>query len=468
MTEYDYDLFVIGAGSGGVRASRVASSLGARVAIAEERYFGGTCVNVGCVPKKLFSYAAHFHDDFEDSRGFGWSVPDPLFDWSLLRRNKDNEISRLNGIYKQILDSNGVEVFEGRARIAGANRVSIDNARTVSARHILIATGSWPWLPDIPGKDLALTSNDLFRLDSLPQSMIIVGGGYIAVEFASIFTRLGVQTTLVYRGDSLLRGFDEDIRQFITEEIGKSLTLLLNEDIVKIENNNNGLLASLKSGSTIEAGQVVMATGRTPLTDDLGLEHTSIELAENGAILVDKGFETAQKGIFAIGDVIDRVTLTPVALAEGQWLAHRLYGQQPQDSISSANQPSSSPFRAHREPPSYLNIPSAVFCHPNIATVGLSEQEARAQGMEIDVYQSRFRQLKHTLSGRDEPVFMKLIVNQSDDRVVGLHMVGPDAGELVQGFAVAINAGATKAQFDSTIGIHPTMAEEFVTLRTPS
>ena len=445
MSDFDYDLFVIGAGSGGVRASRIAAGLGAKVAVAEERYFGGTCVNVGCVPKKLFSYAAHFHDDFQDSAGYGWESGAPGFNWSTLVANKDIEINRLNGIYEKILKSNNVTIFESRARITGPNSVSVNN-KTVTAKHILLAVGGWPSVPGYPGSEHAITSNDVFYLDKLPKSIIVQGGGYIALEFASIFARFGVETTLVYRGDKLLRGFDEEIRDFITEEIGHHVTLMLNDNIASISKENNGLKVLLTSGIELAADQMLAATGRTPMTTDLGLDSVNVELSSSGGIKVNEAFQTTEPSIYAVGDVIERVALTPVALAEGQIVARQLFGG-PKTELS------------------YENIATAVFCHPNIATVGLSEQEAIAKGLDIDVYTSKMKPLKHTLSGRNEYSFAKLIVNRNDDRVIGMHLVAADAGELVQGFAVAMNCGATKADFDNTIGIHPTLAEELVTMR---
>ncbi|MBL4821181.1 MAG: glutathione-disulfide reductase [Gammaproteobacteria bacterium] len=443
--EYDFDLFVIGGGSGGVRASRVAANLGASVAVAEERYFGGTCVNVGCVPKKLFSYAAHYRDDFEDSRGFGWVTPDIAFNWAVLKRNKDKEINRLKGIYRSILDNNNITTFEQRAVIQGPHEIRLEG-KTVTARYILIAVGGWPWVPEFPGSEHAITSNEIFSMESLPESITVIGGGYIAVEFASIFTRMGCKTTLVYRGDKLLRGFDEEIRQFITEEIGQALDLKLEASPVKIDRNSNGLRLTLDTRDEICSEAVLSATGRQPLTRQLGLETVAVKTSTSGAVIVNEQFQTGEPSIYAVGDVIDRVALTPVALAEGQIVARALFsGDKPQLE--------------------YTNIPSTVFCHPNLATVGLTEEQARDKGLDIDVYSAKVKQLKHTLSGRNELSMLKLVVNCQDDRVIGLHMVGPEAGELVQGFAVALNCGATKADFDRTIGIHPTLAEEFVTMR---
>ena len=446
MENYDFDLFVIGAGSGGVRASRVAADLGARVAVAEERYFGGTCVNVGCVPKKLFSYAAHYADDWEDCRGFGWNPGQARFDWRSLLANKDKEIARLNGIYQSILESRKIRIFNERARLAGPHTVEVGGER-VSARYILLAVGGWPWKNPFPGNELAITSNEIFHLPALPDSILVYGGGYIATEFASILHGLGVEVTLVYRGDRLLRGFDDDIRDFITSEIGKRVQLKLNQEITQIERVDAGnLRVTLSSGTTVNVGEVLCATGRKPMTGDLGLENTDIRTSANGAIEVDENFETAEPGVFAVGDVISRIALTPVALAEGQIVARRLFGG----------------TDARMD---YDYIPSAVFCHPNIATVGRTEAEAESRSKEYDVYLAKVRQLKHSLSGRDELSLIKLIVDCASGRVIGLHMVGPDAGELAQGFAVAMNCGATKADFDRAIGIHPTLAEEFVTMR---
>ncbi|MFT4861354.1 MAG: glutathione reductase (NADPH) [Pseudohongiellaceae bacterium] len=447
LSEFDFDLFVIGAGSGGVRASRIAAGLGAKVAVAEERYFGGTCVNVGCVPKKLFSYAAHYRHDFADSAGFGWEVAKPIFNWRTLIDNKNKEIKRLNGIYEELLSLNGVKVFQAKARLKDAHTIEVDGQQ-VTAKHILLAVGGWPWIPQFPGSDLAISSNEVFHLEALPEQIVIVGGGYIALEFASIFSGLGVETTLVYRGDKFLRGFDEDIRDFITAEVGRNVTIKLQDNVTKIVKNNNGLKVTLESGSELDASQVLMATGRVPLTADLGLENVGVELSKTGGIKVNAEFQTTEPSIYAVGDVIERVALTPVALAEGQLVARSLF-----DKTSGSL--------------SYENIATAVFCHPNIGTVGLSEQDALANGLDIDVYTSTFRTLKHTLSGSAEKTFLKLIVDKATDLVLGLHMVGPDAGELVQGFAVAMNCGARKADFDRTIGIHPTLAEEFVTMRTP-
>ena len=447
MTDFDYDLFVIGAGSGGVRASRVAASLGARVAVAEERYLGGTCVNVGCVPKKLFSHAAHFSDDFADSAGFGWHIADARFDWGTLQANKDHEINRLNKLYQSLLDQHGVVIYRHRARLAGSNRIAM-GSECVTARYILLAVGGRPWIPAYPGSEYAVSSNDIFALSSLPQSIAVVGGGYIAVEFASIFAGLGRETTLIYRGDKLLRGFDEDVRKLITTRLATRTDLKLGTAVMGIEKDGHRLRLQLndKTGKSCEL--VLSATGRRPSTADLGLDKVAVQTDQRGAIQVDYRYQTHESGIYAIGDVIDRVALTPVALAEGEVVARHLFGDQ----------------SGHLH---YNNIPTAVFCHPNVACCGLTEAQAREQQLDVAVYLSTFKPLKYSLGRRDEQSLVKLIVDRTSDQVIGAHIVAEDAGELMQGIAVAMNAGATKAQFDSTLGIHPTLAEELVTMREP-
>jgi len=443
--KYDYDLFTIGAGSGGVRASRFAANFGARVAIAEERYLGGTCVNVGCIPKKLFAYAAHYHDDFEDTHGYGWSVNQPAFNWATLIANKDKEITRLNGVYERVLKSANVEILHERATVVDAHTVSIAG-RQITAQHILIATGGWPVKPSMPGAELGFTSNEAFHLDTLPGRIVVVGGGYIAVEFASIFHGLGVDTTLVYRGERLLKSFDAELGTFLGEQMQtKGVKILFQRNITSIARAGS-LKSTLTDGSTLESNGVMLATGRAPNAHGLGLENAGVKLAENGAVMVDKNFQTSVPSIHAIGDVTDRVLLTPVALAEGMVVADRLFGK-------------------GARTVSYDNIPTAIFSNPNVGTVGLSESEARGRGLDVSVFKSKFTALKHTLTGSKERVFMKLVVDKRTNRVLGVHMVGPDAGEIIQGFSVALNCGATKQQFDATIGIHPTMAEEFVTMR---
>ncbi len=453
MSKYDYDLYVIGAGSGGVRASRIAASLGARVAVAEDRYMGGTCVNVGCVPKKLYVYASQFSETFNEAAGFGWTLDRPQFDWSTLRDNKRQEIARLNGIYENLLEGAAVEIHPGRARITGPHSVVVnlpEGAREFSAERILIATGGWPHIPNFPGSEHAISSNEVFDLESFPQRLIVVGGGYIAVEFAGIFNGLGADTVQLYRRELFLRGFDQEVRGFVADEIRKKgVDLRFNSNIERIDKQSDGsLLATLLDGSQLVADTVLYATGRKPNLQGLGLETVNVALTDSGAVAVNDRFQTSEPSIYALGDVIGRMELTPVALAEGMALARHLYDGQPCQM-------------------DYDAIPTAVFCQPNIGTVGPSEEIAREQYGDIAVYTSSFRPLKNTISGSEERTLMKLIVDKASDRVIAAHMVGPDAGEIIQGIAIAIKAGATKAIFDSTIGIHPTAAEEFVTLREP-
>lgn len=449
MAKRELDLFVIGAGSGGVRAARFSAGFGARVAIAEERYLGGTCVNVGCIPKKLLVYASHFAEDFRDAeRGFGWKVGASSFDWKTLIENKNVEIERLNGIYDGLLRDAGVEHVEGRATILDPHTVEV-SGKTYSTKTILVATGSWPRMPELPGIEHAISSNEVFFLEAQPQRVLIVGGGYIAVEFAGIFNGLGSNVVQVYRGPLFLRGFDNDVRAHIAGEMRKhGVDLRFDLNVDSIEKVNGGLRAELTDGSELEVDQVMYATGRAPLSSNLGLENVDVALNAKGAITVDDFSCTSVPNIYAIGDVTDRINLTPVAIHEGVCFANTLFNDTPMK-------------------PVHQNVPAAVFSQPPIGTVGLSEAQARDDYAEIDVYESSFRALKHTLTKGEGKTYMKLIVDRKTDRVLGLHMVGPEAGEIVQGFAVALKCGATKAQFDSTIGIHPTSAEEFVTLRTP-
>lgn len=448
---YDFDLFVIGAGSGGVRAARFAAGFGARVGVAESRYLGGTCVNVGCVPKKLLVHGAHYAEDFEQAQGFGWRVDQPQFDWRTLIDNKDREITRLNGIYRNLLLNSGVTLLEDHARLVDKHTVDVAGKR-YSAAHILIATGGWPEVPDIPGKELAITSNEAFFLKQLPKRVLVVGGGYIAVEFASIFHGLGAETSLLYRKELFLRGFDGAVRQHLKEELTKKgMSLQFQSDIARIDKQADGsLLATLKDGRKLSADCIFYATGRRPMLDNLGLENTGVELDERGFIKVDENYVSTEPSILAIGDVIGRVQLTPVALAEGMAVARRLFRPDEYRKVD------------------YQLIPTAVFSLPNIATVGLSEEQAREKGYSVTTYESRFRPLKLTLTQSQERTLMKLVVDAKTDHVLGCHMVGPDAGEIIQGIAIAIKAGATKQIFDETIGIHPTAAEEFVTMRTPT
>lgn len=448
--QQDFDLIVIGAGSGGVRLARMSAQRGAKVAVVESRYLGGTCVNVGCVPKKLFVYGAHVHDELEDAAGYGWQVPldDVSFDWPKLVANKNAEIERLNGIYGRLLENAGVTIIEGTASLSDANTVVVGET-SYRARHITIATGSWPVIPDVPGKECILTSNEMFYLPQLPKQAVVWGGGYIAVEFAGILAGLGVETTLLYRGDLFLRGFDNDIRRFTEQEMRKKgVNLRFGVTIESVEAENAHYRVQLNNGETLETGLVMAATGRRALVDGLGLTDLGVQLSASGHVVVDDHFQTAVPSITALGDVIGTPQLTPVALAQGMVLSRHLFGDGKGDMDYSA-------------------IPTAVFCQPNIGTVGLTEEEAREAGHRLRIYRSEFRPMKYTLSGRDERSLMKLVVDDETDRVLGAHMVGPDAGEITQGLAVAIKAGATKAQFDSTLGIHPTSAEEFVTMREP-
>ena len=446
MAQYDYDLITIGGGSGGVRASRMSATHGARVALIESGALGGTCVNVGCIPKKLFSYAAHAASDVADARGFGWSVSAMQFDWKVLLANKDREIARLNGVYAKVLQDAGVTVITGRARVLDAHTVAIGD-RTLTAAHLLIATGGHAVKPAIPGAELGVTSDQAFHLDALPRRVVVIGGGYIAVEFASIFNGLGVATTLLHRGAQLLRGFDEDLGKVLAEELAQhGITLALNETPTGLARESDGLRLKLDSGRSISTDLVMFATGRLPNVNGLGLEAAGVKLAQNGAVQVDDFYCSSVPSIHAIGDVIDRVQLTPVAIAEGMALARTL-------------------FKGEPAVLDYANIPTAVFSHPHIGSVGLTETEARERHGAVEIYRTRFRPLKATLSGSAERIFMKLVVARDSGRVLGAHMVGAEAGEIIQGIAVALHCGATKAQFDATIGIHPTTAEEFVTLR---
>ncbi|MGZ9042791.1 MAG: glutathione-disulfide reductase [Allosphingosinicella sp.] len=452
MARYDFDLITIGAGSGGVRATRLAGGYGARAAIVEESRVGGTCVMRGCVPKKLLVYGAHFAEEFKDASGYGWTVDTPRFDWPTLIANKNKELNRLEGIYERILRDNNVALLRGRGRLADTHTVEVDG-KAYTAEKILIACGGWPAMPSIPGIEHVISSNEALDLAELPRRIVIVGGGYIAVEFAGIFNALGVEVTEIIRAAAILRGFDDDVRDCLTAEMEKKGVRILRESIVRsIEKMEGGEKA--EAGYTLliegmdeflETDLVMYATGRLPNTKGLGLKEAGVNLSATGAVIADAQNRSSVENIFAIGDCIDRVQLTPVAIAEGRAFAETFFHGNPMTM-------------------DYDNIASAVFSQPPVGTVGLSEEEARRRGA-IDIYTSRFKPLKHTLTGRDEMTLMKLVVDRETRRVLGCHMVGPDAPEIVQGIAIALKCGATKEQFDATIGIHPTAAEEFVTMR---
>lgn len=449
MSEFDYDLFVIGGGSGGVRAARVSASFGAKAAVAEEYRLGGTCVIRGCVPKKLFVYAARFGGEFEDAAGFGWNVNGASFDWPTLVANKDKEISRLEGIYGNLLDGSGVETFAERAELVDANTLRlVTSNKTVTAKWILIATGAHPFVPDIPGAEYAITSNEAFHLKTLPKRILIVGAGYIAVEFANIFHGLGSDVTQVYRGPQILRGFDDDLRDGLAEEMRKrGIDIRVNTKVTEIAIAGDAFTVSFDSGDSVETDLVMYATGRVPNTQGLGLEAVGVATGAKGEIVVDEASRTSVDNIFAVGDVTDRVALTPVAIQEGQAFAQTVFNKNPTTV-------------------EYACIPTAVFSEPEIGTVGLTEIEAREKYAEVDIYKSRFRPMKHTLSGRDEFMIMKLIVDVESDRVVGCHILGPDAGEIAQMAAISMRLKATKADFDATMALHPSAAEELVTMTT--
>ena len=451
---YDFDLITIGGGSGGVRASRIAANHGAKVAVVEEDRLGGTCVLRGCVPKKLLVYGAGFASDFADAAGFGWQVSEPVHDWPALIKAKNDELDRLAGIYCSMLDNAGVTVIEGRGVITGAHEVTV-NGKTWTAERILIAVGGWPHILDIPGmRDHAISSNEALDLPQRPDQIVIHGSGYIAVEFAGIFAGFGTETHLVFRASQPLRGFDPDMRQgLMTAMQDRGVILHAGTNITAVDSDGDKTAISLDNGKTLRVDCVMAATGRRPNIAGLGLAEQGVALADNGAIKVQDDAQTSISSIFAIGDVTDRINLTPVAIAEGHRFADHFYGQK--------SRPHTSRFM------SYTNVPSAAFSQPPIASVGLTEDAANQQGLSIKVYVEAFRAMKNTLAGRNEKTIMKLIVNAADDKVIGVHMLGFDAPEIIQGIAIALKAGATKADFDATIGIHPTAAEEFVTMRTP-
>jgi glutathione reductase (NADPH) len=450
MTRFDYDLFTIGAGSGGIRASRISRHLGAKVAVAENYRIGGTCVIRGCIPKKLLTYAAHYAEDLEDARGYGWSIEGAAFSWPALIANKDREIARLSAGYTDGFAKVGIAVIEGAAKLIDAHTVAIGERR-VTAQNILVATGGSPNKPAIPGIEHAITSNEAFELPALPRRVLIVGGGYVAVEFAGIFNSLGAQVTLAYRGEQILRGFDDDVRAHLHEEMGKKgVRIVVNSTVSGIARRADGSLevsmTGLPDGSSLSCDAVMFATGRTPNTARLGLAEVGVKLDEAGGVVVDRFCRSSVANIFAVGDVTHRIALTPVAIREGAAVAMTLFG-------------------GVETPVDHDDVPSAVFSQPPVGTVGLSESKAVAKLGEVDIYKASFRPLRHTLSGRDERTLVKLVVEAATQRVVGAHMVGADAPEIIPGIAIAVKAGLTKAQFDATVGIHPTAAEEFVTLR---
>lgn len=448
MRTYDFDLFVIGGGSGGVRAARMAAQRGARVALAECAELGGTCVNVGCIPKKLYSYAAGYAEAFEEAAGFGWDLGERRFDWNRLKANRGREIKRLNEVYRSLLEGAGATLIHGWAQLADGHTVQVGE-RSCTAEHVLLATGGMPYVPDLPGREHVIVSDAMFDLDPFPKRLLVVGGGYIACEFASIFNGLGAQVVQLQRNAHLLSEFDEDIREFLAKEMRRAgVDIRFNTEIASIRRLDSGLCAILSRGQRVEADAILFATGRVPNTQGMGLEAVGIALDERGRVVVDTRYRSSVPSVYAVGDVSTSQQLTPVALAEAMAVVDTLFGK-------------------GQRRLDYDYTPTAVFTHPNIGTCGFTEAAARMKFGAITLYSSEFRALRHTLSGSPERTFMKLIVDKASDRVVGLHMVGPDAGEIVQGFAVAMRAGATKAMFDSTIGIHPTVAEEFVTMREP-
>lgn len=451
MSQYDYDLFTIGAGSGGVRASRIASGFGAKVAVAEEYRVGGTCVIRGCVPKKLFVYASEFSKAFKAAKGYGWEVGETKFNWSTLIANKDAEIDRLEAIYGRNLGNADVEIIRDRAIIKDKHTIHLVNEnRDVTAKYILIATGAAPFKPAIEGAEYAITSNEAFDLKQLPSDIVVVGGGYIAVEFAGIFNGLGVNTHLLYRGEKILRGFDQDLQDGLMSELPLAgMDLQLNTDITKIEKTDDGLLLHLNNGKTLKTGAVMYATGRVPHVKDLGLEALGIKQGRIGEIIVSPESQTNVDNIYAVGDVTDRANLTPVAIREGNAVAETLFNNNPMAVDHSL-------------------IPTAVFSQPELGTIGLTEEQAREEYKNIDVYVSTFRPMKHILAGSDSKMMMKLIVDQKTDKMLGVHIMGADAGEIIQLVGITMRMGATKADFDATMAVHPTAAEELVTMKVPT
>jgi glutathione reductase (NADPH) len=446
MPRYDFELFTIGAGSGGVAGTRRAGAYGARTAICEELRVGGTCVLRGCVPKKLLVYGSEFASAFADAPGFGWTVPEATHDWGALIAAKDKELDRLHGIYVNMLNNAKVEIIDGRGVVVDPHTVEV-NGKSYTAENILVATGGWPETPKVPGIEHVISSNEALDLKERPRRIVIVGGGYIAVEFAGIFNGFGSEVVEIIRQPELLRGFDEDLRAHLGGEMRvRGVDIRGNTQVERIDKTGAGYTVTTTAGAKIETDCVMYATGRAPNTKGMGLKELGVEMKENGAVKVDEWQRTSVKNIYAVGDVTDRINLTPVAIAESRAIAETLYN--------------SNPIRMDHH-----DVPSAVFSQPPIGTVGLTEEQARKQYGEIDIYQTRFRPMKNTLSGRDERTFMKLIVDAKSDRVIGCHMLGPDAPEIIQGVAIAVKCGATKKQFDATVGIHPTAAEEFVTMR---
>lgn len=448
MSEYDYDLFVIGAGSGGVRAARVSAAHGAKVAVAEEHRVGGTCVIRGCVPKKLLVYGAHFAEDLQDAKRFGWEVPDCKFDWPTLRENVLAEVDRLNGLYTQTLDNHGVEIIQERATVEGPHQVRLASGRTVTAKYILVAVGAWPMVPDCEGAEFGITSNEVFHLEALPKRIVIAGGGYIANEFAGIFHEFGSHVTLVNRSDQILRGYDMQIRDRLLQiSMMKGIEFRFNAPFEKVVKQGDGsLLVHMKGQEPVECDALLFATGRRPKTEGLGLENAGVELDGQGAIRVDDYNRSSCQSIYAVGDVTNRVQLTPVAIREGQAFADTVFGGNP-----------------HKV--DYGSIPSAVFSHPPLAGVGMTEAEARNKIGSISVHTSDFRPMKNVLAGRNERGLYKMICNAETGKVIGLHMIGPDAPEILQAAAVAVKAGLTKQDFDDTVALHPSMAEELVLMK---
>ncbi len=448
MTGFDYDLFVIGAGSAGVRAARIAAKYGAKVAVAEEYRVGGTCVIRGCVPKKLFVYASRFAEEFEDAVGFGWTSDRVSFDWSVLLENKDKEIDRLNKAYIRNLEGVGAELMMERAHVQDRNTIRLASGRIVTAKYILIATGAAPFVPrHLPGHELAITSNEMFQLEKLPRRICIVGGGYIAVEFAGIMQGLGVETILIYRGEQILRGFDQDLRDHLSAEMQKKgIEIRTRADITKIEKSGDGVRITLEDGAVFGAGHIMFATGRIPNVAGLGLENAGVDITPHYAVKVDDYSRTNIDNIYAVGDVTNRVNLTPVAIREGQAFADHVFGER-------------------HEKVDHTRIPTAVFSQPEIGTIGLTEAQARKVHAKIDIYKTSFRPMKHTLSGRDERMLMKLVVDGESDRVLGCHICGEGAGEMAQLLGISIRLGARKSDFDATMAVHPTSSEELVTMR---